>query len=217
MSNAPFKLGLTGGIGSGKSASARLLASYGATVLDADAIAHALTDQNGLALPHIVKTFGPAVLTAQGSMDRDKMRALVYADAHARQQLEAIIHPLVAQVMAQQAAQAAGAACLVYEIPLLVESKKWRQQLDQVLVIDCTPEVQIQRVMARNQWPREQVEKVLAAQTSRAQRLACADAVVFNNTASLQTLHEHLGQMAHHFGLSSAQPNASASTATPAT
>ncbi len=199
-----LKVGLTGGIGSGKSTVAHGLVQHGARLVDADAIARQLTSAGGLAMPWVAKSFGAAFVTATGAMDRDRMRALAYSDAAARQQLESIIHPLVGQETQRQAALAAaqGCACIVFDIPLLVESAVWRSRLDLVLVVDCTPETQISRVLARDQLKREAIERIIATQASRAQRLRAADAVIFNDTLPRSDLATEIGQMALRFGLS---------------
>lgn len=201
----PVRLGLTGGIGSGKSTVAGLLAERGAALIDADAIARALTAQNGAALALIAAAFGQDYINTAGALDRDKMRTLAYADATARKRLEAIIHPLVAQETQRQASSAiaSGHRCIVFDVPLLVESAAWRQRVDHVLVIDCTPEVQIRRVMARSQLRREDVEKIIASQASRPQRLAAADSVICNVDLSLDQLADEVRQICSRFGLSS--------------
>ena len=155
-----FRLGLTGGIGSGKSTVASLLAARGAAVVAADAIARATTAPHGSAMPAIAQAFGAEFVNAQGALDRERMRALAFSDPDAKKRLEAIIHPLVSQASHDQttAAIANGHRCIVFDVPLLVESGRWRQQLDRVLVVDCSRETQIARVMARNGWTREAVQ-----------------------------------------------------------
>jgi dephospho-CoA kinase len=199
-----IRLGLTGGIGSGKSTVASLLAHRGAAVVDADAIARELTAPGGLAMPTVALTFGHDFISPAGALDRDKMRTLVYADPTARQRLESIIHPLIGQETQKQASTAAseGRACIVFDVPLLVESATWRQRVDQVLVVDCTPEVQVQRVMERSQLTRNEVEKIMAAQAGRERRLGVADTVIFNVGLSLAELAEEIRQIAPRFGLS---------------
>ena len=185
-----YRLGLTGGIGSGKSTVAQILASAGAAIMDADAIARSITAPHGAAIAPIAEAFGPQAIGADGALDRAYMRQLVFQDATARQRLEAITHPLIAQLTEQQALQAQqlGARLLVFDVPLLVESGRWRQQLDAVLVVDCEPETQIQRVMARNGLERTAVEKILAAQARRQQRMAAADYVIYNDGIDLAAL-----------------------------
>lgn len=199
------RLGLTGGIGSGKSTVANLLAQRGAAVVDADAIARELTAPGGAAMPLIAATFGQDFISDTGALDREKMRTLAYADATARQRLEFIIHPLVALETQEQASNAVkeGHPCIVFDIPLLVESAHWRQKVDHVLVVDCTPEVQISRVMARNQLTRSEVEKIISSQASRERRLGAADTVIFNVGLSLVELADEVRQISHRFGLSS--------------
>ncbi|MEO5661514.1 MAG: dephospho-CoA kinase [Polaromonas sp.] len=197
------RIGLTGGIGSGKSTVARFLVDCGALLLDADAISRQLTAAGGAAVPELVHQFGPQVVTPEGDMDRDRMRQLAFSDPAIKEQLEAIIHPLISQEFLRQsnAASAAGRACIVFDIPLLVESGRWRQQLDRVLVVDCTESTQIARVMARNSWSRESVEKIIAGQASRSQRLAAADICICNDGLSLRALAALVRQLAARFGL----------------
>lgn len=200
----PLHLGLTGGIGSGKSTVASLLQALGAAVIDADAISRSVTAAGGRAIEPIRAQFGDAVIGADGAMDRQAMRAQVFSDPAARQRLEAIIHPLVATITQEQtqAALARRAGCLVFDVPLLVESgKRWRQQVDRVWVVDCEPATQRERVMARSGLAAEEVDRIMAQQATRAQRLACADLVVFNQGLGLTALNAQVKQMARHFGL----------------
>ncbi|ABE42800.1 dephospho-CoA kinase [Polaromonas sp. JS666] len=207
MPFAAQRIGLTGGIGSGKSTVARLLVGRGATLVDADAIARQVTAPGGAAINEIARQFGSAALTASGAMDRDRMRLLAFNDPAVRRQLEAIIHPLVSQESSRQYSQAAqaGSSCIVFDIPLLVESGRWRQQLDRVLVVDCSEATQIARVMARelgrSGWTREVVEKIIDGQASRAQRLGAADICIYNDGLSLEALGLQVAQLASRFGL----------------
>ena len=187
----PLRIGLTGGIGSGKSTVAAMLAALGATVVDADAISRASTAPGGAAIEPIRQAFGDAFITPAGALDRDRMRARVFSDADAKARLEAIVHPLVRAEIDRRIA-ACTADAIVLDLPLLVESTAWRQRCDRVWVVDCTPQTQIRRVMARNGWPREQVLAVLAQQASRAQRLAAADVVIDNDDVDLDTLRERV-------------------------
>lgn len=199
-----WRIGLTGGIGSGKSTVASMLAALGAAVIDADAISRSVTAAGGRAIEPIRAQFGDAVIGADGAMDRQAMRAQVFSDPAARQRLEAIIHPLVATITQEQtqAALARRAGCLVFDVPLLVESgKRWRQQVDRVWVVDCEPATQRERVMARSGLAAEEVDRIMAQQATRAQRLACADLVVFNQGLGLTALNAQVKQMARHFGL----------------
>lgn len=195
-----FRLGLTGGIGSGKSTVARLFQDRGAAVIDADAIARACTLAGGAAMPAIRATFGADFVAPDGSLDRDRMRAHVFGHPQAKAQLEAIVHPLVGQEIARQAA-AADAVCTVFDVPLLVESPRWRPQLDRVLVVDCERETQIRRVMARNGWERTTVEAVLDNQSPRLRRLAAADMVLFNDGHEIEQLRCMVDRLAQRFGL----------------
>lgn len=198
-----LRLGLTGGIGSGKSTVAGMLAGRGAEVVDADAISRGLTQAGGAAMAAIAQTFGAQFVAADGALDRQAMRTRVFSEPGARAQLEAIIHPMVASETSRLAerAQAAGTACVVFDVPLLVESGRWRSQLHAVLVVDCSEELQIQRVMQRSGWTREAVEKVLASQARRAQRLAAADVCLANQDIGLDELDQIVGQVWQHFGL----------------
>ena len=202
---SPIRLGLTGGIGSGKSTVARLLAEAGAAVVDADAIAKQSTAPLGLAMPAIAIFFGPGFVTATGALDREEMRQLIFNEPAARKRLESIIHPLVKSEIQHQAAQAisTGHRCIVFDIPLLVESGTWRQHLDHVLVVDCTSEVQIKRVLERDQLTRAEVEKIIASQATREHRLCAADMVVANDQLSLKELAGEVNQLIPRFGLSS--------------
>ncbi len=175
-----FSIGLTGGIGSGKTFVADLFAAQGASVIDTDQIAHQLTAPGGRAMPAIRDSFGPSFVSADGALDRAAMRARVFSDVGARRQLEAILHPLIG-AGTEAAAQAAGGDYLVFVVPLLVESGRWADRVDRVLVVDCPEELQVERVMRRSQLPAAQVEAIMASQASRQQRLAIADDVIVND------------------------------------
>ena len=203
MTAAILRIGLTGGIGSGKSTVAHVLAECGAAVIDADAISKQLTAPGGLAIAAIAAQFGSQFVTAEGALDRDLMRQLAFDDPASRLRLEAIIHPMVGhEILAQTGrATAAGRACLVFDIPLLVESGRWRRQVDRVLVIDCSEATQIDRVTARNGFSREAVQKIIAGQATRDQRLAAADISIYNDGLSLASLDALIRQLARSFGL----------------
>ena len=185
-----LRLGLTGGIGSGKSTVATLLANMGAAVIDADAISRAATGRGGSAIDAVRAAFGPSMLTPDGALDRDQMRALIYSDASAKVRLEAIVHPIVGQTIGDQArlADAAGARCIVFDIPLLVESRHWRTMLNRVLVVDCREDTQIDRVTTRNGLSPDQVRKIIASQAPRNLRLQTADAVIYNDGITIEDL-----------------------------
>ncbi len=197
------RLGLTGGIGSGKTTVADCFRARGATVIDADAISRLVTAAGGPAIAPIRASFGADYITANGALDRARMRQASFSDPQARARLEAIIHPLVGQETArlQSEALAVGAPCLVFDIPLLVESRRWRQQVDQVIVVDCPQEVQIDRVMARSALAREDICKIIASQVPWLQRLRAADVVIFNAGISLDQVDAEVGQVASRFGL----------------
>lgn len=200
MTSTPriLRIGLTGGIGSGKSTVAQMLQARGAAVIDADAIARSVTAAHGAAMPAIVQTFGEHFITSDGALDRERMRAHVFSQPQAKQALEAIIHPLVSQETQRQAqtAVASGRLTLVFDVPLLVETgPRWRPQVDLVLVVDCSEETQIQRVLARNGLSRATVQSIIAAQTSRAQKLAAADWVIYNDHLTLEALREQVAKL----------------------
>ncbi len=174
-----FVVGLTGGIGSGKTLVSDHLAQLGAKVVDTDVIAHQLTAHGGRAMPLIHAAFGAAALQPDGSLNRAYMRDLAFSNTQAKSQLEAILHPLIGeQAMAEIAASTAPYVVLV--VPLLVESGRWLAKVDRVLVVDCDVETQIKRVMARSKLSREATEAIVAQQATREQRLAAADDVIVN-------------------------------------
>jgi dephospho-CoA kinase len=198
-----IRLGLTGGIGSGKSAVARVLTQLGAVLIDADAISRQTTASGGSAVLALISEFGTGYI-ANGALDRERIRQLVFKEPSARQRLEAIIHPLVGSEIARQTQVAlqTGAALIVFDIPLLVESgARWRSQLSHIWVIDCTPATQVTRVSARDKLSDEIVEKIMAAQAPRALRLSAADAVLFNDGISLEQLHTEVTALAKTLGL----------------
>jgi len=181
------RIGLTGGIGSGKSTVARLLVDAGAVLVDTDAIARSIAAPGGAALASLVVTFGAEILAADGGLDRDRMRALVFADAGAKARLEAVLHPVIGAEALHQAL-AAGVRPVVFDVPLLTESRHWRQRVDRVLVIDCSQATQVERVLQRPGWSEDVVRSVIAQQAPRAARRAIADAVIFNDGLSIEAL-----------------------------
>jgi dephospho-CoA kinase len=187
-----LRIGLTGGIGSGKSSVARRLAAHGALVVDTDALAHALTAPGGAAIPAIAAAFGAAMIAADGAMDRAKMRALVFAEPAQRQRLEAILHPMIGDATRAQASRAGAGQAVVFDVPLLTESGTWRARVDRVLVVDCPTTTQVARVVARSGWTPEAVERTIAQQATRAQRRAIADAVLVNDTLTLAQLDDEV-------------------------
>jgi dephospho-CoA kinase len=184
----PVAIGLTGGIGSGKSTVAALLADCGAAVVDTDAIARLLTLPGGKGIAPIAEAFGADTIAADGALDRERMRAIVFADPAAKRRLEAILHPLIGAEADRQAAAQADAPALVFDVPLLVESTRWRQRVDRVLVVDCREATQRERVVARSGWSPAQVDAVIAQQASRLLRRTAADAVIFNDGLSREAL-----------------------------
>ncbi len=177
-----LRIGLTGGIGSGKSTVATLLQQQGAAVVDTDAIARQLTLRGGAAIEPIRAAFGAEFIGADGALDRAAMRALAFSDPSAKRRLESILHPLIGTETERQAKCAQAARAIVFDVPLLVESGRWRARVDKVLVVDCQEATQLRRVVARSGWAAADVQAVIAQQASREQRRASADAVIFNDT-----------------------------------
>jgi dephospho-CoA kinase len=190
MTTGPLKIGLTGGIGSGKSTVASMLVRLGATLVDTDAIARALTAAHGAALPALEREFGRSAFNADGSLDRAAMRSRAFADATVRHRLEAVLHPLIG-TEAQRQADAATGEMLLFDVPLLAESAHWRARVHRVLVIDCSTETQLARVMTRPGWTRESAANAVAAQAPREIRRAIADAVMVNDGITLPELQAH--------------------------
>lgn len=189
--NGIARIGLTGGIGSGKSTVANMFVEHGAYLVDTDAIARQLTQSGGEAVPALALAFGPSVLAQDGSLDRAAMRGRVFAQADARAQLEAILHPLIgAEAMRQ--AQLCGGRVVVFDVPLLAESNLWRQRVDRVLVVDCSPEVQTQRVETRDGWTADLARQVIGQQAARPLRRAVADAVIHNDGLTFAGLAEEV-------------------------
>lgn len=190
-----FSVGVTGGIGCGKTTVTDLFAQLGASLIDTDLIAHQLTGPGGAAIPGISAEFGTDFINPQGALDRAMMRELVFTDAMAKTRLEAILHPMIGQETIQQARLATG-KYLMFIVPLLVESRTWKEKVDRVLVIDCPENLQVERVMTRNAMTQAQVRAIMATQATRAERLAAADDVIHNQgeiaalTAQVAQLHQ---------------------------
>ena len=192
------KIGLTGGIGSGKSAAALEFEKLGAAIIDSDALAHQITAPGGSAMPAILSQFGEAFVNPDGSLNRTKMREFVFDNPNALKQLEAITHPLIKEAGEKAALVAASQnpSYLIFMIPLLFESNRWQGRFDKIVTIDCPEEQQIERVMRRNQLTREAVEKIIRAQVPRAVRVQHADFVIDNGAsleklkAQVQTVHQ---------------------------
>lgn len=183
-----LRIGLTGGIGSGKSTVGAMLARLGATIIDTDLIARRLTLPGGAAIDAIGAAFGASFIDADGALDRPRMRQAAFDDAATRTRLEAILHPLIGVEVERQAALATASPALVFDVPLLVETGRWRSRVDAVWLVDCDEEVQIERVGARPGWSEAAARAVIAQQASRAERRAAADAVIHNQGISLTEL-----------------------------
>ncbi len=176
----PYVVGLTGGIGSGKSAAADVFVELGATLVDTDAIAHELTGAGGAAMPAIRDAFGADYITAEGALDRARMRALVFADAKEKRRLEAILHPMI-RAHSNQRVLVARSAYVVLVVPLLIEANDYRKRCQRIAVVDCPEEIQVARVIARSRLEADQVRAIIANQIPRAARLAAADDVIDNS------------------------------------
>jgi dephospho-CoA kinase len=192
MSLPILTIGLTGGIGSGKSTVAAMLAGLGAHVIDTDALAHSLTAPGGAAIAAIAQRFGAEMITPEGALDRARMRERVFADPAAKAALEQILHPMIGRLTEAQANAAAPGQVRVFDVPLLVESGRWRERVDRVLVVDCSIQTQVERVVQRNGWSPGQVHAVIAAQASREARRAAADTVILNEGIDLAELRRQV-------------------------
>ncbi|WP_293775534.1 dephospho-CoA kinase [uncultured Oxalicibacterium sp.] len=196
MTTPPFSIGLTGGIGSGKSTVADLFAARGASIVDTDLIAHSLTAPGGLAIEPIRDAFGDDFVQADGALNRAKMRETVFADPAQRHKLEGILHPLIREQTVKAALEAKG-SYVIFVVPLLVESGTWIERVSRVLVVDCPEERQIERVMQRSGLSKEQVRAIMQTQATRAERLIAADDIVLNDgdagtlPALVDALHAH--------------------------
>jgi dephospho-CoA kinase len=189
---AQLRIGLTGGIGSGKSTVARTLVECGAHLVDTDAIARALTLPGGAAIAPIAAAFGAEAIGANGALDRERMRGIVFADPAAKARLEAILHPLIGAQAGAQAAAAVAGQPVVFDVPLLAESRHWRDRVHRILVVDCTEATQAERVAARPGWTKDAALRVIAQQAPRSARRAIADAVIFNEGLGLDQLAERV-------------------------
>jgi len=188
-----YVVGLTGGIGSGKSAAAEEFGRLGATLIDTDAIAHELTQAGGAAMPQVRELFGDDLVDASGAMDRAGMRALAFRDTAARRKLEALLHPMIRAESERRIAAAAG-PYVIHVVPLLVESADYRQRVARVLVVDCAPEVQMARVRQRSGLSADEVARIIGAQSKRQDRLAAADDVI-DNSGTLDALHKQVREL----------------------
>lgn len=197
----PLHIGLTGGVGSGKSTVARMFVQHGAVLVDTDAIARGLTASHGAALPAIANAFGAAMIGLDGALDRNRMRTLAFADPAAKERLEAVLHPLIGEQARQEADHAArtSTSAVVFDVPLLAESTHWRSRVDRVLVVDCSPATQISRVMARSGWARDTVQRVIDQQASRKCRRSMADAVIFNEALPPEELQAQVRSLWLHW------------------
>jgi dephospho-CoA kinase len=188
-----YVVGLTGGIGSGKSTVADLFAAKGIAVIDTDALAHELTAPDGAAMPALLAAFGPSIADVTGAMDRAAMRRLVFADATARARLEGILHPMIRRI-SDERCRLAASPYVILAVPLLVESGSYRERCDRIVAVDCPESRQIERVMVRSQLAEEEVRAIVSAQATRQQRLDIADDVV-NNDGALTILYGQVDRL----------------------
>lgn len=201
-----YVIGLTGGIGSGKSAVADLFAAQDAAIVDTDAIAHELTRPGGAAIERLRELFGDGCIAPDGAMDRRKIRDLVFKDPAAKQKLEGLLHPMIRAESERRIAAGGSAPYVVHVVPLLIESADYRKRVHRVLVVDCTEEVQIERVKRRSGLSDDEVRRIIAAQVPRERRLAAADDVIDNSgtldalPAKVLALHHHYSELARQAG-----------------
>jgi dephospho-CoA kinase len=188
-----LSIGLTGGIGSGKSTVAAMFVTLGATLVDTDAISKSLTAAGGAAMASLQREFGDSIIAVDGSLNRDRMRELAFSDPGARQRLEAILHPLIGDEAQRQAALATSA--IVYDVPLLAESKRWRKRCDRIVVVDCDEATQLERVLRRPGWTPTTAQAVIAQQARRETRRTIADAVIHNDGIELAALNSAVAQL----------------------
>jgi dephospho-CoA kinase len=193
----PYVVGLTGGIGSGKSAAADEFARLGATVVDTDVIARDVTAAGGAAIPALRGLFGPDCFDASGAMNRARVRAKVFTDPAAKKSLEALLHPMIRAESERQIAASAG-PYVIYVVPLLVESGDYRSRVDRVAVVDCPEEVQLERVRQRSRLPEDEVRRIIASQVPRTQRRAAADDLI-DNSGTLDALHKQVQNLHHAY------------------
>jgi dephospho-CoA kinase len=186
-------IGLTGGIGSGKSAAAARFATHGIAVIDTDAIAHALTAPDGAAIGAIREAFGTGMIAPDGALDRSRMRALVFSRPSARHELEAILHPMIRQRSVHDC-MAASSPYVILAVPLLIESGSFRERCTRVCVVDCPEDLQVERVHARSGLDEAQVRAIIAAQIDRKARLAAADDII-DNSGSLANLNDQVDRL----------------------
>ena len=197
--NTRLRIGLTGGIGSGKSTVAGLLVQHGALLIDTDAIARELTLAGGAAIEPIRAAFGAPFIDAGGALERARMRELAFNDAGAKRRLEAILHPLIG-AETDRRFSASAEPIIVFDVPLLVESgARWRRKMDAVLLVDCSEGTQVERVSGRAGWTRESAAAVIAQQAARSARRACADAVIYNEAISLEQLAAEVASLSQHW------------------
>lgn len=186
-----LRVGLTGGIGCGKSTVAEMFAALDIPVIDTDVIAHQFTGTGGVALPAIEAAFGAEALLADGTLDRAAMRYRIFTDAIAREKLQAILHPLILQAVQQQLHTISNAPYVLVVVPLLIEAKSYQQLIDRILVVDCTEAQQIDRVAVRTGMSAGEISAIIATQCSRSTRLANAEDVILN-TGNVSKLHEQI-------------------------
>lgn len=203
---APLRIGLTGGIGSGKSTVASLLQAHGAAVVDTDALSRRLTEPGGIAIPALREAFGDSMITSSGALDRERMRRLAFDNPVFRRRLEAILHPMISIETEREAARLAAAPVIVFDVPLLVESGHWLDRVHRVLVVDCDERTQIERVRLRSGWSEDMIRAVLSAQATRDQRRTVADDLIVNDGISKAELAEQVAALWHAWSALEPEP-----------
>jgi dephospho-CoA kinase len=189
-----FLVGLTGGIGCGKSSVAILFKECGVTVVDSDQISHQLTDSGGEAIAAIRAEFGDEFIDSNGALDRSKMRQLAFSDSHARRRLESVLHPMIREKMLEQVRANSAETYLLLVIPLLLEADNYRELVQRILVVDCEEETQLARTMRRSGMIEQEVRAIMAGQIAREERLKCADDII-RNDADIDSLRFQVKQL----------------------
>lgn len=194
---AARRVGLTGGIGSGKSTVAAFWVALGARLIDTDAIAREITAPGGAALMSLTKEFGAGVLDDQGGLDRARMRQMAFSDPTVRQRLEFHLHPMIGELAMRRASEGTEPPVVLFDVPLLTDSSTWRRRCERILVVDCSEATQLARVQRRSGWPEDQVRRVIEQQSPRERRRAIADAVIDNDGASIEALQGEVDALWH--------------------
>jgi dephospho-CoA kinase len=190
-------IGLTGGIGCGKSTVSKLFESHGITIIDTDTIAHQITQCHGIAIPALQSTFGSSYLTPDGALNRDRMRSLIFTDSDAKHRLENILHPMILDLSRQQLTQSSTQPYVIMVVPLLLTSEAFQQMIHRTLVVDCSEEQQVARVLSRSRMGELEIRNIIHQQPSRLMRLNYADDIIKNETSPNELISQV--DFLHHF------------------